>query len=173
MAEKAKNKAEADGAAAPKKPSKLVPMLMALVGILVGGGGAAAYFLLLAPQHDGAAAEEAQAPAEPEGPPALPEFVDLSRMTVPLVTSDGKLSGYMNLDLKFEVKAEDAEFVKARIPMVRHAINETLSHTPIADARNPQLLDYDVAEKVLRDAVNQVLGKPVIHSVRVTSALPI
>lgn len=163
--------AEGDAAVEVKKPSKLVPVLLTVVGLLLGGGGATAYFLFLAPHSAGKA--EAEAPAEPEGPPLPPEFVEVSRLTVPLVNPEGSLSGYMNLELKFEVAAQDAEYVKARIPMVRHAINETLSRTSIADQNNSMLLDYAVAQRVLREAANRALEREVVRTVQITTALPI
>lgn len=152
-----------------KKPSRLVPALLAVVGLALGGGGATAWFLFLGPQ----AGSEAEAPAKPKGPPAPPVFVDINRLTIPLVNAEGMLSGHMNLDMKFEVSTDDADFVKARIPMMRHAINETLSRTSIADKNNPLLLSYPTAQKVLRDAANRALGRDAIRTVQITSALPI
>ncbi|HEY4546633.1 MAG TPA: flagellar basal body-associated FliL family protein [Pedomonas sp.] len=163
--------ADGDVVVEVKKPSKLVPVLLAVVGLLLGGGGATAYFLFLAPNASDKS--EAEAPAEPKGPPAPPEFVEINRLTVPLINPEGSLSGYMNLDLKFEVKVEDVEFVKARIPMMRHAINETLSRTSVADKGNPLLLDYPAAQRVLRDAVNGTLGRDAVRTVQITTALPI
>lgn len=152
-----------------RKPSRLVPALLAVVGLALGGGGATAWFLFLGPQ----AGSEAEAPARPKGPPAPPVFVDVNRLTIPLVNAEGMLSGHMNLDMKFEVAADDADFVKARIPMMRHAINETLSRTSIADKNNPQLLDYALAQKVLRDAANRALTREAVRTVQINNALPI
>lgn len=164
--------AEAEAAAealAVKKPSRLVPVLLAVAGLLLGGGGASAWFLYLAPQSGA----EGEAPARPKGPPAPPVFIDINRLTIPLVSPEGALSRYMSLDMKFEVSADDVDFVKARIPMMRHAINETLSRTSIADKNNPQLLDYATAQKVLRDAANRALTREAVRSVQITTALPI
>jgi len=169
--DKGKDEASGEGTGEAKKPSKLVPMLLAVIGLLAGAGGASGYFLFLAPQTSGDAA--AEKPEEPKGPPAPPEFVDINRLTVPLVAPDGTLSGYMNLDLKFEVKPGELEFVKARVPMMRHAINEALSRTTIADPKNPLQLDYAQGAQVLREAVNRALEREAVRSVQITTALPI
>lgn len=158
-----------DEAAAPKKRGWLVPVLMVVVGLLLGGGGATAWFLFLGPQ----AAHEEQAPEKPKGPPLPPEFVTINRLTVAMVNPEGMLTGHMSLDLKLEVKAEDLEYVKARIPMMRHSMNETLSGTTIADKNNPLLLDYDAAQSVLRTAANRALAREAVLSVQITNALPI
>lgn len=154
-----------------KKPSRLMPMLLAVIGLIAGAGGASGYFLFLAPPASGEAG--AEKPKKPKGPPAPPEFVDINRLTVPLVSPDGSLSGYMTLDLKFEVAPEEAAFVKARIPMMRHAINETLSRTSVADPKNPLQLDYARGAQVLREAVNRALEREAVLSVQITTALPI
>jgi len=165
------NEAEA-AAEVEKKPSRLMPMLLAVVGLAVGAAGASGYFLFLAPPP--APGETgAEKPKKPKGPPAPPEFVDINRLTVPLVAPDGTLSGYMTLDLKFEVAPEDAAFVKARIPMMRHAINEALSRTSVADPKNPLQLDYARGAQVLHEAVNRALGREAVRSVQITTALPI
>ena len=153
-----------------RKPSRLVPVLLAVIGLLLGGGGASAWFLFLAPQSSQQAED---GPEEPKGPPVPPEFVDINRLTIALVDPTGHLTGHMSLDLKFEVAVEDLDFVKARIPMMRHSINSTLSTTSIADKNNPMMLDYPLAQRVLRDAVNRALGRDAVRSVQIVRALPI
>ncbi len=153
-----------------KKPSRLVPVLLAVIGLLLGGGGATAWFLFLAPQSS---QQSADAPEEPDGPPVPPEFVEINRLTVALVDQTGTLTGHMSLDLKFEVGVQDLDFVKARIPMIRHSINATLSETAIADKKNPLMLDYPVAQRVLREAANRALGNSAVLSVQIVRALPI
>lgn len=171
MAGQDKSKAADAGVAQPAKKSPLVPILAAVAGIALGGGGAAGYFLTRPP----AGANAETQPAEEKGADAdaAPEFVDLSRLTVPMIDPAGKLKGYMNLDLKLEVPASEVEFTKARVPIIRHAINETVSGTSVADPKNPELLDYKRTEKLLMDAVNAALGKQVVQSVQVVAAMPL
>ncbi|MGK2285908.1 flagellar basal body-associated FliL family protein [Pedomonas sp. V897] len=163
------DRTEADAGAASRKRSRLIALTLLAAGLIAGGGGASAYFLLTG----GAGAAAALAPEASETPQAPPAFVSLNRLTVPLVAPGGALSGYVNLDLQLEVGEQDADFVKARMPLVRHAINHRLSTTSVADARNPLLLDYDAAETVLRDAANESLGKPVVRTVQITTVLPL
>lgn len=169
MAEAEREKAETGKAASSSRKRLVVQLVLLVSGILTGMVSAAAYFILTG-AYPVPSVASAPAPEEEKLPP---EFVPLNRLTVPLVTPEGGLSGYVNLDLKLEVQGGEEEFVKARLPLVRHAINQTLSQTSVANPSNPLLLDFDVAERVLRDTANESLGKPVILSAKITTVLPL
>ena len=54
-----------------------------------------------------------------------------------------------------------------------HAINEALSQNAITVEGKPRVLDYERAEKLLTDSANRALGKPVVISAQIVSALPL
>lgn len=169
---KPKDDPAANAPAKPKKPLALMIVLL-LLGLTLGGGGAAGYFLFLAPkgEHD-AEAEAAKEKAALEAIP--PEFIEIKRMTVPMLDSTGRLTGYMGVDLNFQVAGgPDVEFAKARLPMIRHAINEALSQTAVTVEGKPRVLDYARAEKLLTDSANRALGRDVVISTQIVSALPL
>lgn len=153
-----------------EKKGKSTFLLIGLLvlGFVLGGAGSAFYFLNI--KANAATDQKAEKELEEKEPP---EFVKIDRMTVPLIDPGGRLNGYLSLDLSFEIAKADAEFVKFRLPIVRHVINETFSTTPITLDAKKQALDYPLVQGLLRNAGNKALGKPAIRSVQIVGALPI
>lgn len=160
-----------DSDAAPAKPKKPMGLLIGLLvaGLALGGGGASAYFMFLAPPP-GEKSAEAEEPAKPEVPPV---FINVDRMTVPMLDDQKRLVRYVSVNLTLAVDPEQEDFVKPRLPMVRHGINQALSTRAVSQKDNDNLLDYDRAEAAFREGANEALGKAAILSVKITSAMPI
>jgi flagellar protein FliL len=160
-----------DGAAKSGKGKMLLFAGVALVlGLGFGGGGAAFYFMKMVPPAD---AHAQAAKKEEEDSQAPPIYVEIDRLTVPLLEPDGTINGFLSLDMTLEVKEKNADFVKNRQPMIRHAINELLSTTSIRAPGKSASIDYPKAGQLLKDAANKALGEPMIERVDIVSALPV
>lgn len=185
---KAKTEAAApDSAEAPKKKPPLVPILLLVGGLALGGGGASAYFLMFAPKPAAAtpehAAETGEHAAEPEehaekrgghGDKAEePSFVELERLTVPLVGENGKLSTYVTMEVSLEVAHGKDGFVKGRMPIIRAAVNEGFSVAKLASPHEPRQIDFAKAERLMAELANKALEEESILSAHIISAMPI
>lgn len=178
---KAKTEAAApEGAAPAKKKPPLVPILLLVGGLVLGGGGATAYFMFLAPKAaaaPGAATAEVEEKPEKKGghgdAPEEPAFVELERLTVPLVDERGKLSTYVTMEVSLEVGPGEDGFVKGRLPIVRAAVNEGFSTAQLAQPGQPRQIDFAKAESLMTELVNKALEKDAVLSTHIISAMPI
>ncbi len=100
---------------------KLLPILLALLGLGAGAGAG----LTLRPAADPELAEAAMAehPAEPEVPP---EYAKLSNQFVVPVVEDGRVSAMVILSLSLEVTAGSTEAVFQREPKLRDVFLQVL-----------------------------------------------
>jgi hypothetical protein len=141
---------------------KLLPLLLAFVGIGVGGG--AGFFLRPdAPMDDGAHVEEAvEEPVEP------PEYAKLSNQFIIPVLEDGRIESMVILSINLEVDAGMTDMVYAREPKVRDAFLQVLfdhanaggfrgSFTDAANLVNLRTALHETAIGVLGDVVKDVL----------------
>jgi flagellar basal body-associated protein FliL len=145
--------------------SRVTLMLAILGGLAFGGGGATAWFMLT---NGGVATAKAQ-PAETYD---VLTYVKIQRLTVPLADVRGNLISYLTLDLALDVKPGQAEFVKQRIPMIRHQINALVSREVFIDPANDTRFDYARAAPAMLKAANMALETPAIRSLSIVSALP-
>ena len=150
---------------------KLLPLLLALVGLGIGGG--AGVFLRPAPQApaEGAAAEgpAAEAPAaEAADPETPPEYVKLSNQFVIPVLEGGKVASMVILAISLEVTHGSTDAVYAREPKLRDALLQVLfDHAnsggfkgDFTDGANMVLLRkalLESAKSTLGDTVSNVL----------------
>jgi hypothetical protein len=152
--------------ARPAPPRNRALLALAVFGGLAfGGGGASAWFLL---SERGIAAVRAE--AAPKLKPLA--YVKIQRLTVPLSDAHGSLTGYVTLDLALDVVPDRAEFVKQRIPMIRHQINALVYARSFALPDNPARLDIAAATPLMLDAANAALETPAIRSLSIVSAMP-
>ncbi len=136
-------------------------------GLLVGAGGAGAYFLFMA--KDKAASAPVAAKEAPK-PPKTTSFVKLEHLSAPLV-SNGKVLGYVLLDLSLEVKGSADELhVAQRLPELRAAFLKDVTDTPIGKPDQPMMIDYDALTTRLRTLANQQLGEEAVVRVLVTQS---
>lgn len=119
---------------------KLLPLLLALIGLGAGGG---AGFLLRPPPAetveinpcgdataetegaDGHGSAEAEAEADPDAPPAH-EYVKLNNQFVVPVVEDGEIAALVILSISLEVTTGSTEQVYAREPKLRDAFLQVL-----------------------------------------------
>jgi flagellar FliL protein len=102
---------------------KLLPILLALLGIAAGVGAG----VVLKPGEDHAAAPCGEVEAAPEtevldAPPELAhEYIKMNNQFVIPVVQDGKIGALVVLSLSLEVSAGSGELVYAREPKLRDA----------------------------------------------------
>lgn len=109
---------------------KIIPLLFAIFGLLVGGGiGKVLYHpatsdLPADAEADDAHASSAAPPTEdPENPP---EYVKMSNQFIIPVLEDGHVSAMVILTLSLEVKSGSSEAIYAREPKLRDAFLQVL-----------------------------------------------
>lgn len=129
------DQAPAEGAEAPKKKSKKLPILILGVVLAGGGGGAAWYFMKpKALQGEGAEAAAAAAPKKEEKKPI---FVPLDPFTVNL--QDGRGERYAQIGLTLQLDDPIAEnAVKDKLPAVRNGILLLISSKTIDELLTPE-----------------------------------
>jgi hypothetical protein len=157
--------------APPAKKRTGVMIGTALLGILIGGAAAGSYFLFLGPH---AAVRAAQAAAEAKATEALlpPETMKIERMVLPIVSTEGELRHYMTLEMVLELERNSSDYVKVRIPMIRHGFNEVMATSSVL---NPTTggLDFALASAQLTKAANAAMGEKKILKVHIVTAVPI
>jgi flagellar basal body-associated protein FliL len=179
-AKKADSKAAAGGkgAAAPepelsalpqRKKFSFVPIIAAVAGIALGGAATAGYFTELAPE----ARKEKKRAAERELRRATPETIKIDRMVVPLVSQQGTLAGYMTMEMMIFLDPDQSEFVKVRLPLVRHAINEVMATVPMTLPPDEVRLDFAKASAAFTDAANKALEEKVVRTIKIVAAVPL
>ena len=143
---------------------KILMLLLVLVaGTGVGGGAAYATGLLLGPNKPGAKDSKADVPTS---------FVPVTKVIAPLVTTEGRLAGYVAIEAQLEVPAEDAASVTERMPLLLHAINMRTYRTPMAAGPDGMLPNISVFRKIVMDSAPEAFGPKVVRLVAVTQAVP-
>jgi hypothetical protein len=135
-----------------------------LLGLGVGGGAAYATMLLVGPKAANAGSTDAD---------ATRAFVPVDKVLAPLVFADGRLSGYVQFQLSLEVPQDQADFVKARLPLLLHAINMRTYRTPLAAGPDGMLPNIDEFRKVVEAAAPEAFGSHLVKKVAVTQATPV
>jgi hypothetical protein len=141
------------------------PVLAALVvvaGLAVGGGAAFGTGLILGAPRGGAQAE----------PAASPTFVPTGKILAPLVFPGGRLAGYVNFEAQFEVPEDKVEFVRARLPLLLHAVNMRTFHTPMTSGPDGMLPDLAAFRIILMAAATESFGPGVVRRAAITQATP-
>ncbi|WP_431469897.1 hypothetical protein [Sphingosinithalassobacter sp. LHW66-3] len=141
----------------------LMPLALLAAGLGVGGGAAFATSLLLGPPAPaGEAPEEAAAAA----------YVPGGSLLAPLVFPDGRLAGYVKVDLALEVPEDKAEFVTARLPLLMHEVNMRTFKKPLASGPDGALPDIAGFRSVVEEAATPAFGAGVVRRVAITQAVP-
>jgi flagellar basal body-associated protein FliL len=163
--------AASEPATVPAKKGFGKLIAIALLGIIAGGGGAAGYFMFVGPKAEARAAQKL---AEAKAAEALlpPETMKIDRMVLPLLTRSGDLHGYVTLEIVLELERDSSEFVKVRVPMIRHGFNAAMATQSVMDA-SEQGINYDMASRVLTAAANQAIGTQKVQKVNIVTAVPL
>jgi len=143
------------------KPALLIPLLF-IAGLGVGGGAAFGVHQMLP-------APVAQPAARPKLATA---FVPTGKILAPLVSSDGRLSGYVSFEVQLETKDSDSEFVTARLPLLLDAINMRTFRAPMASGPDGMLPELALFRKVVMASANEAFGAKVVRRVVIMQATP-
>ena len=138
----------------------LLLLCVSIAGLGIGGGAAWGTSMLLGP-------------AQPSDSFGEASFVPAGKVLAPLVFADGRLSGYVSFNLELEVRADQAESVQARLPLLLNAINMRTYKTPMAAGPDGMLPDLSVFRKVVLEAAAESLGKDVVRRAAITQATPV
>ncbi|EIZ78706.1 hypothetical protein WSK_2754 [Novosphingobium sp. Rr 2-17] len=144
------------------KPIILVPILL-LAGLAVGSGSAVAVRVLL---------PAAPPAANHAAPKVETSFTPTGKILAPLVSADGRLSGYVLFDVQLETSAEDVEFVTPRLPILLNAINMRTFRAPMASGPDGMLPNLEVFRKIVIEASNEAFGRGVVRRAAITQAAP-
>ncbi len=157
--------------AVPAKKSLGMMLGIMLLGLLAGGGAAGGYFMFLGPKAEARAAQKAAA-AKAADALVPPETLKIDRMVLPMLTHEGELHGYVTLEMVLELERDSSEFVKARVPMIRHEFNATLAKQSMLGKDN-QAPDFALADQLLTKAANTALGQTKVRKVNIVTAVPL
>lgn len=155
-----------------RKRSGLLLALGILGGILLGG---AVMYILDGSVSTPDEGEEADpAPVEDAKPPAPAVdllVVEARRFSVPLITEEKDLLGYVWVDLALEVDGpEDQSYVAARLSELRDAFLRDLYTRQTADPERPGALDFDLLQRRLETVAKRVMGEDRLLAVRIVNA---
>lgn len=159
---------------------KLIPVILALVG-LGGGVGAGLFLRPAAPPQDQASAaaekaaedaEQAEAGEGEEGEPkeGAPEYVKLNNQFVVPVVEEGRVSALVVLSLSLEVQPGNTDTVYLREPKLRDAFLQVMFDHANTGGFSGSFTDGSnlvVLRTSLKEAGAQVLG-PMITDVLIT-----
>jgi hypothetical protein len=158
--------AKSEKAEKPKKQlGKKAAKLFA--GLLVGCSGAVGVQYVVGAMVPAKLAEErAKAPVPME-------YVEVGKVTLPLVDEQGDLVSYVKVEASLEVPEGEGEAAKLKLPVVLHEINMVTWRSALSKGSDGRLVDTKAVEKIFVGAAKQVYGKDLdVKRVLVTSAIP-
>lgn len=159
-------------AAEPKK-SKLPLILMLIGGLAIGGGGATGYFMFAAPKAETAQTDQTDDQKEKEQLAARkPKFVDVDRVSAPLINERKVVVGHVSMYIRLQVKDDDdIDWIRDRLPMVRHAINLSVTKTGVNFPDSPFAVDYDGAAKRIAASIGAYLQTDKVLAAHIAEAV--
>jgi flagellar basal body-associated protein FliL len=157
----------------PEKRSKLPLILMLVGGLVVGGGGAASYFMFLAPKEEVQKTDQSQDEIDKEKLAARkPVFVVVDRVSAPMISKDNVVVGHVSMYVRLQVKNDDdLDWVRDRLPMVRHAINLSVAKDGVSFPESPFTVDYDGTAKRIAEGVRAYLQTDKILAAHIKEAV--
>jgi len=136
---------------------KLIPLLLALVGIGAGIGAGLALRPVAEQPHD----EAKPAEAAEVTPDMLPDYVKLNNQFIVPVLEEGRVASMVILSLSVEVKQDTTEQVYAREPKLRDVFLQVMFDHANAGGFRGSFTDGAnllVLRRALREAAQTTLG---------------
>ena len=156
-----------DTAVQPKKSGLMKRAGVVIAGLFVGSVAAAGVQYSV-----GATVPAALAKERADRPQAM-EYVDLGKVTVPVVDSDGDLVRYVTINASLEVPKGAGDATKSKLPVVLHEINMATWKSALSSGPDGELVDTNAVERIFESAAKQVYGKDVpVNRVLLTSTVP-
>lgn len=100
-------------------------------------------------------------------------FLPTGPITAPLVSSDGRLSGYVLFEAQLEVPGDQINDIRNRLPLLLDATTMRTFKAPMASGPDGMLPNMEVFKGVLEQAARQVYGGDRISRIVITQASPI
>lgn len=147
------------------KPLILFPLLL-VAGIGIGGGAAFAVRTLIPPPPAAPAAAAVKAEA------VATSFTPAGKILAPLVLPDGRLAGYVQIEVQLETTEANAAHVTPRLPLLLNAINMRTFRAPMASGPDGTLPNLDIFRKIVLDASVEAFGPGIVRRVAVIQAAP-
>lgn len=97
-------------------------------------------------------------------------FVPTGAIVAPLVAEDGHLLGYMSFEAQLQVPADQADHVKANLPLLLDATTLRTFKAPIAGGKDGLVPKLGILRAVLTEAVEQTYGPSLVSHVAITQA---
>ncbi|MDG2534004.1 flagellar basal body-associated FliL family protein [Sphingomonas sp. HITSZ_GF] len=144
----------------------LFSLIVLLAGLGLGGGAALGTLMILGPRPAHAESKAA------EDADAAMAFVPVDKLLAPLVTADGRLTGYVQFQFTLEVPEDKAPDVTKRLPLLLHAINMRTFKTPMAAGPDGMVPGLEQFRKVVEAAAPEAFGAGVVRKVAITQATP-
>jgi len=144
----------------------LFSVIVLLAGLGLGGGAALGTLMILGPRPAHAETKAAEAQDEAAA------FVPVDKLLAPLVTADGRLTGYVQFQFDLEVAEDKTAEVTKKLPLLLHAINMRTFKTPMSAGPDGLLPSLDQFRKVVEAAAPEAFGPGVVRKVAITQATP-
>ena len=138
----------------------LIALVVTLLGVVVGGGAAYGTVQMLG-------GKPLIALANPN------VFLPTGPITAPLVSADGRLSGYVQFEAQLEVPGDRIADMRSRLPLLLDALTMRTFKAPMASGPDGMLPNIAIFRRVLGEAVRQVYGRNTVSKIVITQASPI
>lgn len=102
----------------------------------------------------------------------LTSFVEVQRMTLPLITPEGELSRYAAVDFALEVDAERRAQIRHRLPDLRHHLNVAAHGAPLAYAGDGRI-DIEALRITIAGAARKAFPDEDVRGVHILGTQPI
>lgn len=146
--------------------AKITMALLLLGGVGAGAGGGFSMAQLIPSPSASNHVEH--------GEKASPIFVDAGALSVPVLSADGQLSGYVEIAMQIEVnREEDVEPIGARVPALWHAVNIAIWDKPLSTKGNTLLPESQAFAAEINRIAPNVLGADRVRRILVTAVRPL
>lgn len=146
---------------------KTLPLaaLLLVAGLGIGSGSAFGTAFLLK-------SADPPAKAATPAPPEAPNFVPTGLILSPLVSPTGRLAGYVQFEAMLQTAPDQAEFVKARLPLLMHAINMRTYRTPMTSGPDGLLPNLETFRALVMASAAEAFGPGLVKRVAIQKAIP-
>lgn len=99
-------------------------------------------------------------------------FVSAGTIPIPLVLSDGRLGGYVDVTSQVEVSRAAEPDVRKRMPLMLDAVNMRAFQTPLARIPDGQIPRLDALRRMMQQAAVATFGRAAVRRVVIVRVSP-